>query len=322
MNPLRRLWQSLKQASSSGTSPPAWANFLSPPQYRRFLELVCAHFEKEQRTYTLGDGVVHLEQPLGGAHQLGLLNLAQNCALNDEKEWPDIIESHFRIMAKSHQEHQVLHDRLGAFDKIADLLSVRLWPDSYLRELGKDKILHRRDVPGTITALVFDLPSSVRNVTPQESQAWGKTIEELFELGLANLRENCIPDVTEQNLGEGVTITLFSDESFFVASHALLLEEHGECLGTFGALVGIPHRHVLLVYPVNDLQVLPAIHRLIPIIHGMEREGPGSLSRGLFWYREGQFTDLPYELEKRVLRFSPPEEFVEMMNLLAEPDED
>ena len=296
MNPLRRIWEQLRQTVDSGP-PPAWAGFFSPAQYQRFLGLVRAHFDREGLSYRLGDGIVHLDQALGGCQQLGLLNLAQNCAHNDEKEWSEIIDSHFRLMAKSHREHEVLQDRVAAFDRVAELLSVRLWPESYLHELGGDKIIHRIDLPGTITALVFDLPSSIRNVTPQEAEGWGKTREELFEVGLANLRENCIPDVNDQDLGEAVTITLYSDESFFVASHALLLGDHGESLGAFGALVGIPHRHVLLTYPINDLRILPAIHRLIPIIQGMERDGPGSLTRRLYWYRDGRFTDLPYELD-------------------------
>jgi hypothetical protein len=319
MNPFRRLWKQLGKMKNS--SPPAWAGFFSPRQYHHFLALIQAHFQGENRAFTLGDGVVQVAQPGNGSQQLGLLNLAQNCAHNDESDWPDIIQTHFRIMAKSRDEHEVLEERLGDFERVAEFLMVRLWPDSYLRDIGPDKILHRRDVPGTITALVFDLPSSVRNVTPEEIKPWGKSAEELFDLGLANLRENCIPNVTEQDLGDGVTVTLFADESFFVASHALLLEDHEHCVGDFGALVGIPHRHVLLAYPIKNLSVVPALHRMAPIVIGMEREGPGSLSHRLYWYQKGHFTDLPFELKDRVLQFSPPEEFVEMMNLLGEPED-
>src|SRR5262245_24637577 len=188
MNFLRRLWQRFMQSSQPpAASPPPWAKFFSPPQYQRFLQLIQEHFRERRIKFTLGDGVIHLEQPLGGGQQLGLLNLAQNCAHNEERDWPDIVQSHFRIMEKSHQEHEVLQERLTNFDRVAELLSVRLWPESYLRELGGGKILYRRDVPGTITALVFDLPSSVRNVTPEESDAWGKSEKELFDIGLANL---------------------------------------------------------------------------------------------------------------------------------------
>ena len=80
---------------------------------------------------------------------MGLLNLAQNCAHNPETDWPDIIRNHFQIMAKSQREHQALEERLGEFGRVGELLSVRLWPESYLRELGADKIVHRRDIPGT-----------------------------------------------------------------------------------------------------------------------------------------------------------------------------
>jgi hypothetical protein len=127
------------------------------------------------------------------------------------------------------------------------------------------------------------------------------------------------PDVSQQDLGEGVTLTLFSDESFFVASHALLLEEHPECVGPFGALVGVPHRHVMLVFPIHDLRVLPAIHMMIPIIAGMERDGPGSISPLLYWYKDGDYTTLPYNIDKNTLNFTPPEDFLAVLNLLGEP---
>lgn len=301
-------------------SPPAWANFFTPQQYRAFLNGVEAYFAQQKRAIVLGDGVVYVDDPKsGGKHQLGLLNLAQMCARNEEKEWPEVIADHFRTLEKSHNEQKVLEERLSDFDRVAELLSVRLWPENYLAELDRAKILHRKDLPGTISALVFDLPSSIRNVTPEEAQAWGKSPAELFDIGLANVRETCIPDVSEQEMGEGVTLTLFSDESFFVASHALLLDQHPECVGPFGALVGIPHRHVLLAYPIEDLRVMQAVPMIIPVIAGMERDGPGSISPMLYWYQDGDFTNLPYRIEKNTLHFSPPEDFVEMLNLLAEP---
>jgi hypothetical protein len=49
----------------------------------------------------------------------------------------------------------------------------------------------------------------------------------------------------------------------------------------------------------------------------MEREGPGSISSRLYWYQAGEYVDLPYRAEGDTLHFSPPESFVEMMNLLS-----
>lgn len=320
MNFFLRLWTTLLARTRKPPLPPAWANFFTPVQYRRFLEHVAAHFTGQNRRFTLGDGVVYVEDAKhGDKHQLGLLNLAQMCARNEAQEWATIIGDHFRTLERSYSEQKVLEERLDDFTRVAELLAVRLWPEDYLAELDRTKILHRRELPGTISALVFDLPSSIRNVTPDEIKSWGKSEAELFRIGLANVMENCIPDVSDQDLGDGVTLTLFSDESFFVASHALLLEEHPDCLGDFGTLVGIPHRHVLLAFPIQDLRVLQAIHTMIPIIAGMERDGPGSISPLLYWYKDGSYTNLPYKIDKTTLNFSPPEDFVAMLNLLSEP---
>lgn len=318
MDFLRRIWQRL--ASKGKCRPPAWASFLTAAQYQTFLDCVEAHFASQKRRYTLGDGVVYVEDAKrGGKHQLGLLNLAQMCARNEAKDWAEIVTDHFRTLEKSYTEQKVLEDRIDDFARVAELLAVRLWPEDYLADLDRNKILHRKELPGTITALVFDLPSSIRNVTPEEVKTWGKSETELFRIGLANVMENCIPDVSEQDLGDGITLTLFSDESFFVASHALLLEEHPDCLGQFGTLVGVPHRHVMLAFPIQDLRVMRAIHMMIPIIAGMERDGPGSISPLLYWYKNGAYTNLPYRIEKNTLNFTPPPDFIEMLNLLSEP---
>lgn len=48
----------------------------------------------------------------------------------------------------------------------------------------------------------------------------------------------------------------------------------------------------------------------------MNQEGPGSLSKNVFWYNENKLTNLPYELENGKLKFIPPNSFVEMLNSL------
>lgn len=320
---LRNLWKRLFGGRSQTVQEaPPWAHFFSGPQYQEFIGLVEDHFRRKKLRYRLGDGVVFLhESEPGDNHQLGLFNLAQLCARHPQAEWPNIVADHFRTMEKSQREQKVLEERLEDFGRVEELLAVRLWPEDYLGQINRDKLIHRVDLPGTVSALVFDLPSSIRNVTPEEAELWGKGPDELFEIGLAQVRENCIPDKTDQEIAPGLTLRLLSDESFFVASHALLLEDHPECIGRFGALVGVPHRHVLLAYPIEDLRVIQAIHLLIPIILGMERDGPGSISPRLFWYRDGEYTDLPYRLEERNLHFSPPSDFVEMIQLLGEGEE-
>jgi hypothetical protein len=303
---------------------PSWASFFSKEQFGVFCNLIELHFQHKHQAVTWGEGILTLkpEDP-GGLHQLGLVNLAQLCARNVEKDWPTIIDDHFNTLDKSQTEQRVLEQRLPDFERVRDLLSIRLWPEDYLKELDVGRMIHRRDVPGAISALVYDLPSSIRNVTPDEAQSWGRDIDELFDIAIENVRETCIPDVSEQDLGDGLSVTMLSDESFFVASHALTLEKHyPQCIGDFGAIVGVPHRHVLLAYPINSVSVMQAIPKLIAVILGMERDGPGSISPRIYWLQNGEFVDLPFRIENNTLNFAPPESFLEMLNLLGDdPDE-
>lgn len=318
----RDLWNKLFPARNPPRKvAPSWATFFSDQQYRDFIHLVETYFRGRQVPFRMGEGVVHLEETEDGAQQLGLYNLGQLCARHPQQDWPNVIADHFQTMDKSQREQRVLEERLNDFDRVEELLAVRLWPEDYLSQIDRAKLIHRLDLPGTVSALVFDLPSSIRNVTPEEAEAWRRSPEELFDIGLANVRENCIPDKSDQELAPGLTIRLLSDESFFVASHALLLEDHPECIGTHGTLVGIPHRHVLLAYPIEDLRVIQAINLLIPIVLGMEREGPGSVSPRLYWHHCGEFVDLPYRIEDQTLHFTPPEAFIEMLQLLSEGED-
>lgn len=314
----------LKRTKSRPDKVPAWASFFSADQYAAFTTIIEEHFQKKGQTIVWGNGVLTLQpSDPAGLHQLGLVNLAQLCARNEAGDWATIVDDHFNTLDKSQTEQRVLEQRIPDFERVRDLLSIRLWPDDYLKELDADRMIHRRDVPGTISALVYDLPSSIRNVTPEEANSWGLPIDELFVIAQDNVRETCIPDVTEQDMGDDLSVTMLSDESFFVASHALTLEQHyPNCIGQFGALVGIPHRHVLLAYPIETLDVVKAIPKMIAVVLGMERDGPGSISPRLYWLQHGEFLDLPYRVESNTLNFAPPDEFLEMMNLLADGADD
>ena len=57
---------------------------------------------------------------------------------------------------------------------------------------------------------------------------------------------------------------------------------------------------------------------MLQVIVGMHRDGPGSISQNLYWYHEGEYIVLPYELEDQSLRFLPPDDFSELLDELGE----
>jgi hypothetical protein len=86
-------------------------------------------------------------------------------------------------------------------------------------------------------------------------------------------------------------------------------------LGRHGALVAVPNRHIVTVYPIESRQMVTAIPHLVPMVHHMHGEGPGSISRELYWRRpDGSFLHLPMRLVGARLHFFPPAEFTDMQD--------
>jgi hypothetical protein len=52
----------------------------------------------------------------------------------------------------------------------------------------------------------------------------------------------------------------------------------------------------------------------------MFREGPGSVSNCLFWYRNGMFQSLPYEIGENKITLKPTVEFIQMVEKLPARD--
>ena len=202
------------------------------------------------------------------------------------------------------------------FAEIESLLSVRLWPDDYLSSLKSDKLIYRSDLEGTISAIVLDLPSSVETVCTDEARGWHRSDETLFAIATGNIAQNPLPAAEEHDLN-GLKLFGFLGQSFFVASHALVLHEHPECLGPHGTLVAVPHRHALLCAPIHDMSVAAGLGQFVSIALGMFKEGPGSITPNVYRYQMGRYLNLPYELGDSELRLSPPDEFVSMLNTLS-----
>jgi hypothetical protein len=315
---LRSLQDQDRKAPDPKTPPrPTWANFFSLGEWEAFMREVRCYFDAKGAAYRLDSDGVYLED---GSMQYGLSNLAQVCRQLKRAEWTQFIHTHFSLMENSKHEEVELERRIVDFTQVKELLMVRLAavgtfpPDAPL--------IIREDLPGTFSYLVFDLPSTVRSVSRDEAKAWGMSDAELFEVGLANVLHNARPEISQQEFTAGQEAMLLIGDSFFIASHALLLDKHPECLGKAGALVAIPHRHCLIAYPINTMEVVKMVDVMGIVAMGMEREGPGSISPRLYWYYDGTFLDLPFSITKDAFEFFPPDAFTNMLNDLAEESSD
>jgi len=292
---------------------PSWASFFTPGEWERFLVAVTRELTARQIPYQYEDGAFLVEVG-GNVVHVGLGNLAQICHQAGRARWEEIIKLHLGQLADAPNEagtEELLHD----FEKVKDQLFIRLMSMDVPRQ---DLEVARNDIPGTIAYLAIDLPTTVRSISTGDVDGWGKTPGQLYEIGLNNVRTKSVIQDARIPVEEGIEFIGVTGDDFFVASHTLLLHEHPDWLGTFGALVIIPTRQSFVVYPINDLHFTKAMQYLAVMATGLEKEGPGSITNQIYWYNDGCYVDIPYVIENKKVSVTPPADFVAMMNRIAE----
>lgn len=305
-----------KKKGPEGPQVPEWASFFSPKQYGLFLSEVEKYFKNKGATATVDDGVVEVEGDAFGGSRLGLVNVAQMCRANDEAHYGAIIADHFEMMVQAQAFESEFSSRQGDFEYAKQYVGVRIYNDNYVGTVGDENVIARKVADDLTALLIFDFPTTVRNLKPDEAAQWDKSHDELFEIGLENIRNNYQSEISREDLGE-VGIWLVNADHFFCTNIVLEMARHPQLQGSSGALVIVPHRHAVISFPIDGLEVIQAVNTLIPVVAGMFAEGPGSISDKLYWYHEGNFTTLPYDISDGKLQFMPPQPFVEMLNSMA-----
>ena len=294
---------------------PEWASFFKENEYSEFLKSIEGYFANKKISFGLSDGILTLATDEFGCRELGLMNVAQVCKQDTPKHYKKIVSDHFDTMIRAHQFDtefkQIVHD----YDKIQQYIGVRLYPIDYPAAIGKDLTIGKEFSEGIYAMLVFDLPDSIINIQPEQALKWNKTLDELFETGIQNIRSKYPLEISEQKFKE-FNIWFVQGDHFFAPNIVFDLHNHKNLVGSKGSLIGIPHRHSVIIYPIEDIKVVKAINQLIPTIYGMNGEGPGSISNNMFWYRDGHFQNLPYKITDQKLQFFPPENFVELLHTL------
>lgn len=288
---------------------------MSGEEYGVFVSAVEVHFANENRKVKIEDGLLTFPaEP--DSPQYGLTNLAQACHQEKPSKWQDMIKEHFAII-----ERTPLSPTTPPFETVQDRILLRLVPPEYA-ESATDAI-YREDIPETLTMVVVDSPESVRSVSQAEAKEWGLTREQLFAMGLKNLKNLSFGEPETIELGEGMNLLAVADDSFFTASLALDLKQHTKWLGQHGCLVGIPTRHMLLLYPIEDKDVLTAIQLLPGLLTNLEREGPGSVTSALYYFDGQTFEPISYSTADGSFSISPSRKFTQvMMRVSKSPQKD
>lgn len=307
---------------------PDWASFFTSEEWAVFVATLATDLARRGLRYDIdGDaGTVRFDLPAGARvpNVLGLQSIAQVCHARPRRAWGDSVKHHFDV----------------AFDttdgETADALAAD-W--SRARGVVKLRLYEEENVPGVpivswpvadrlVAVLSFDLPDTVISVRQGDRARWDVDDRELFDVALANVERAGRLQGGSVDIGRGTELhVLEGPHEFFAATHALLLEDYlGDAATPHGAVVAVPHRHVVLYHPIVDLRAVRAIQQMIASTSRMYTEGPGSISADLYWWRpdapRGPLVRLACEQEADGVRFAPPPEFVELLGSLPPPPDE
>jgi len=289
---------------------PEWASFFRPGGYHAFEALVRENLESRGLGFELlpEEGMVRLEGVGKESSQLGLGNLAQICNQSPRRAWTTIVSGHFDMVLKTAKDAEATWDRLAAeFEEARSIIKVRLYPADVA---NKDFMAWREPADGLIATLVYDLPQSVASVHKDHIEKWNRPLDELFEIGLANVKEEGLIEPTHFDVSGGAKVNAISSGSFFTASHSLFLGDYLSPENELGAVVSVPHRHTVLFHPIEDARAVNAMNAMIPAAAGMFQEGPGSVSPHLYWWHDGKLQRQHTEITANSIEFEPSEEFL------------
>lgn len=307
--------QSFLDKGRQDPSVPEWADFFSAEEYSRFMTLLGEYLASQEIAFTTDDEILIVETERYGGSQLGLINLAQSCHQADEEEWPERIEDHFEQLERIHIFDQEFSATVHDFEKIKDALGVRLYHKEYLKHLEPNTTITQQVTEDIIAMLIFDLPYAIKSVNEEDMAPWNKTTDELFKIGIENIKDNYETDLNSQELGDLECLSI-DNEHYYSPNVLLDMDSYPEAIGTYGSIVAVPTRHFVLLYPVESLEVVQLINMFAQLVPELYNEGPGSISPNIHWYYKGTFTIIPFTFDEETLRISPPDSFVEVLNQL------
>jgi hypothetical protein len=261
----------------------------------------------------------HLEAADGG--QFGLWNLAASCAQapGGEQDWPGVVREHVAATLRGLEGPQV--SAMPAEEVLAACYLRVTDADSVPPQL-RESLTYARPLAGNLLeVLAVDLPDTVALLNDEDVSRIGEAA--LREAGLRNLLDD--PVDSYEVIGEPGSGALHAVEgsSFFTASKLLAFESllrstRGSDHLPYGAVVAVPTRHMLVFHPVEGIDVLGAVQQLTGLTARFYDEQPGGVSPFVYWWRDGELTQLSAPDGEGGLRVEVGDELTAVLNELAE----
>lgn len=289
---------------------PAWAPFFDRSTARAFLKEVDAVLDARYEQHRIVKGTAEIDSE-HGPRVLGLTNLAQLCNNAPRTQWRLLIYSH--VSALDDLQPDRLDDLATSFDDIRDLLRLRVYPQDYAP--ATCEMVTFPAVPGLVTALVYDMPSTIATVGRDHLDRWPISTLDAFDLALANTATEEPTSFERVHQGD-IDFLMAEGSSFFVASHLLHLDRLLPDVSEHGVVAAIPTRHSLFVRAIEEQDGLRAsVAGVAMTANILFDEGPGSIDDDLFWWRpDHPLVRIPTGREGSDVTINPPAELADLLD--------
>lgn len=183
-------------------------------------------------------------------------------------------------------QEEVVHNIIEDFDKASKYLAVRIYNQDFMGSFKQEELVHRKDLEGTVSVLVLDLPDSVESILYTNIEKWNKQADELFLLAFENLKEKFKREVERMDNN----FLKLSGDDIFITSDALFFARNTQCIGRFGSIFCLPNRDSLVAVPINaDLDVEVGLQFMIPYAENTFDESEDmAITRHIFWHYNGK----------------------------------
>ena len=233
-----------------------------------------------------------LDEPgvLRGAdgHRFGLWNLAATVATLPRRDWPAQARQHARLMVEAHSTAEVTD-----LDSVRDRILLKL---AAREELPFSPPAYAVDVaPGLVGLVAVDHPTHVQTIGKDSALDPLGGWDAVRDVALGNLRRlrsqerhEVLGDDAEPTSRVHVFVGDFFGASRLIVLDDVLRDELGVERPAHGALVAVPHRHVLVVHVVQGPGVVSALRLMAGFAAGEHAGAAGSLSPHVFHARHGR----------------------------------
>lgn len=232
--------------------------------------------------------------------------------LLDDKNTPKLSQGKFKIRIDEilnnrnnssgtiNNTRNELTKAIDKFEEIQKYIGVRLYDNEYISYIGEENLITMKISEDIYATLILDYPDMIKNIFPAQIKPWQKTIGQLFEIGIKNIKEKYAFRINNVKI-DNHQLLFIEEEHFFVPNIIFELENRKDLVGNNGVLIGLPTRHCAIIYPLNDENIKTVTQKIIPTMNKINEKGHGSLSKNLYWYNNRKIINVSDIVDDRTM---------------------